>query len=574
MKRDTLSHSEFLMGGGETGELMRSTDWSKTPIGDPGAWPQSLRTAISILLHTPAPMYLSWGEEYTQFYNDAWFPFFGSDQHLKSIGCSTRDTYTGIWNTIGPLFEKMRSGKAVQIEQAFIPDGSAFSDEGQHSFSYSPVYDETGGVGGILVTVTRNNITVNKLGTMQSAEMLIAANLELVSRLEELRQSEERYHNMINEVKDYAILLMDTDGTILNWNKGAEEIKGYRSDEIIGKNFRIFYPASDQQSKLPEKLIAEAASMGKATHEGWRVRKDGNMFWGNIVITALHNENNEIIGFSKVTRDLTERKLAEDRLRVYATQLEHKNNELERSNNELSSFSYVASHDLQEPLRKIQAFGNLILEHDAQMISDTGKDYFNRMIKAAARMQSLIDSLLEFSRITTTQKEFEQTDLNELLQDVLKEMRERIKDTHTTVTASRLPVVPVIPFQFKQLLSNLISNSIKYSKEGVDPVIEITAKLLPEGTLTINEAQAGMPYLEFSVCDNGIGFELEHAEKVFELFQRLHGKNEYSGSGIGLAICKKIAENHGGFMTAEGKPGKGANFQFYMPVSPGTPTTN
>ncbi len=158
------------------------------------------------------------------------------------------------------------------------------------------------------------------------------------------------------------------------------------------------------------------------------MRKDGSTLWGYTVITALHNDRNDIIGFSKVTRDLTQRKQAEDRLKMYAEQLEQKNRELESSNSELSSFSYVASHDLQEPLRKIQAFGNLIQQRDVANLSDTSKDYFERMVRAAVRMQNLIDSLLEFSRTTTARKNFEHTDLNALLDEVKKELGHRIEE--------------------------------------------------------------------------------------------------------------------------------------------------
>jgi light-regulated signal transduction histidine kinase (bacteriophytochrome) len=288
--------------------------------------------------------------------------------------------------------------------------------------------------------------------------------------------------------------------------------------------------------------------------------------WAYTVITALHNDRNDIIGFSKVTRDLTQRKLADDRLKMYAEQLEQKNRELERSNSELSSFSYVASHDLQEPLRKIQAFGNLIQQRDVANLSDTSKDYFERMVKAAVRMQNLIDSLLEFSRTTTARQNFENTDLNALLDEVKKELGHRIEEKNAVIESSHLPTLNIISFQFKQLLSNLISNSLKYARDGVTPVVEIKAKYVKAKELHEKAALPGKDYFEFSVADNGIGFEQEYAEKVFELFQRLHGRHEYSGSGIGLAICKKIVENHHGFMRAESEPGKGATFYFFIPV--------
>lgn len=401
---------------------------------------------------------------------------------------------------------------------------------------------------------------------IEASEEVKTANVELKELNEKLRLSEERYARMINEVEDYAIILMDSDGIIENWNKGAEKIKGYKADEIIGKHFSIFYTPHDKQKRLPQQLLDIAEKKGKAAFEGWRMRKDGSMFWGSMVITALHDTNNTVIGFSKVTRDLTERKISEDKLQMYADELLQKNKELERSNSELGSFSYVASHDLQEPLRKIQGFGNLIMNSEIANLSESGKDYFNRMIKAASRMQGLIDSLLEFSRTNTDIKNFEQVDLNDLVEEVKKDMRESIESTGASIVSENLPTFTVIPFQFRQLLVNLIGNSIKYAKKDGSPVIKILTKKIAPKDLPENFTVSSAEYYRFTITDNGIGFEQEYAEKIFELFQRLHGKNEYTGSGIGLAICKKIAENHSGLISAESEPGVGSSFHIYLPV--------
>src|SRR5450432_1322502 len=185
---------------------------------------------------------------------------------------------------------------------------------------------------------------------------------ELKAKIEELQRSEERYHKMIEEVEDYAILLLDKEGFIQNWNKGAEKIKGYKEEEIVGQNFRIFYLPHDREKQLPEKLIHEATINGKAIHEGWRLRKDGSQFWGSIVITALH-EGNKIIGFSKVTRDLTEIKVANDRILEYTRDLEFQNKELQQ-------FSYAAAHDLKEPLRKIQFYNTSILANTKDLLAE------------------------------------------------------------------------------------------------------------------------------------------------------------------------------------------------------------
>ncbi|MEO5998369.1 MAG: PAS domain S-box protein, partial [Chitinophagaceae bacterium] len=196
---------------------------------------------------------------------------------------------------------------------------------------------------------------------------------------DELRKNEERYQRMIGEVEDYAILLIDLDGIVQNWNKGAEKIKGYSEQEIIGKSFKLFYLPEDQASGLPEKLIGEATIQGKALQEGWRRRKNGTAFWGSVLITALHNDKGQIVGFTKVTRDLTERKLAEEKLSKYAQELEFQNKELEQ-------FAYAASHDMKEPLRKIIFYNSFISEGAGNQLPEKERTFLGRSIGAASRL--------------------------------------------------------------------------------------------------------------------------------------------------------------------------------------------
>jgi light-regulated signal transduction histidine kinase (bacteriophytochrome) len=244
--------------------------------------------------------------------------------------------------------------------------------------------------------------------------------------------------------------------------------------------------------------------------------------------------------------------------------LEDKNRELERSNQELASFSYVASHDLQEPLRKIQAFTQRITE--AGEFNDITRDYFNRIRAGARRMQNLIDSLLDFSRVNTSKNIFEAVDLNVLVQDVLLHLKDMIEEKAATVTVSAMPRANVIPVQFHQLLLNLIGNALKYGKANVPPVIRIEAERVKGAVLTLADIDANKDYWAIRVIDNGIGFEQQYEHKIFEIFQRLHGRHEYAGTGIGLAICKKIAQNHYGTIVATGVPDEGSVFAVYIPA--------
>jgi PAS domain S-box-containing protein len=365
------------------------------------------------------------------------------------------------------------------------------------------------------------------------------------------------YLRMVDEVADYAIIFLNTDGTIRNWNKGAEKIKGYKAEEIIGKHFSVFYPEEDRESQVPQHLLAVAEKEGRAEHEGWRVRKDGTLFWGSIVITALHDENNNVMGFIKLTRDLTERKKAEEQVRLNAAALDTQNKELKQ-------FTYIASHDMKEPLRKIRTFSEKLLLDESATLSHSGMEYLHRMISAASRMQTLIDDLLSYSHASSVEKKFERTDLNMILQHVKDSMEEQISEKNARLVSTPLPAVHVIPFQFQQLLTNLFSNALKFVNPDVAPVITVTGNIeIPQ----TDSSNLNGNLFHLTVKDNGIGFDPRFNTKIFDLFQRLHGKNEYKGTGIGLAICKKIVENHNGFISAEGAVNAGAVFHVYIPMT-------
>ncbi|MHA4843592.1 sensor histidine kinase [Flavitalea antarctica] len=373
---------------------------------------------------------------------------------------------------------------------------------------------------------------------------------------EALKKSEERYQKMIAEVEDYAIILLNRNGDIENWNIGAQKIKGYSAAEIVGQNFKVFYPASDRENKLPEQLLAEAAKNGKALHEGWRVRKDGSQFWGSIVITAIHADDGAVIGFSKVTRDLTERKTAEDKLREYLQELETKNTELEQ-------FAYVASHDLQEPLRKIQIFADIIsknLGNEAAIST-----YLDKLKGSASRMKALIQSVLNYSRASSSGEDKVDTDLNSILLHVIQDYELLIIEKKAEVETEPLPVIKAIPLQINQLFSNIIGNALKYCERS--PVIKIKSSLVTsKNAYNLPNNIPERQYLEIQFIDNGIGFEQKYDKIIFSMFQRLYAKHEYSGTGIGLALCKKIMDLHDGFITAKSDLSSGSVFYVYFPV--------
>lgn len=458
-----------------------------------------------------------------------------------------------------PIARTFATGSSISGEEVILerPDGSR-----SHVIPHpSLIYDEHGAVTGAINILT--DITAQR-----ERSSLREENEGLRRVADQLRRSEERYHRMTAQVEDYAIILLSHEGLIENWNKGAEKIKGYPEQEVIGKSFKLFYTADDQHAGLPDKLLQIAIGNGKATHEGWRMRKDGSKFWGSVVLTTVYNDDGSVLGFTKVTRDLTERKLAEEKLRAASLKLEQKNKELEMINEHLSSFAYISSHDLQEPLRKIQTFSDRILDTEYDKLSEKGKDYLLRMQAGASRMQKLIRDILAYSRTALSEKKLELADLNELLNHAMVELEVMILEKKAVIESDQLPDLMVIPFQIQQLFNNLLNNALKFSKPGVPSHIRIKSEVVSGQELEQAHTPLTKEYLRITFQDNGIGFEPEYSKKIFEVFQRLHGRHEYGGTGIGLAICKKIVENHSGFLSAESTLGDGAAFHIYLPMRP------
>jgi PAS domain S-box-containing protein len=545
--------------------------WAKTELGDIAGWPEYLRSLVSTILYSPNATILFMGDSYLQIYNDKYMELL-PDQHPVALGAPIAQTWGSGWLEIKPVFkEVVENKKSFQFIDVSLPSDPA-TEEGERFFSFSPspVVDFSGKVVAILNPVsetTKKVLAERRLmaGTDIKNEKGVSAGLKkqvddknqsLIKINEDLKRSEERYHKMIEEVQDYAILLLDTEGKVMNWNAGAEKIKGYKDHEIVGRSFQNFYTKEDRERGLPTRLLRTAAETGRAEQEGWRVRKDGTAFWASVVITALHDANNNVIGFSKVTRDLTERKATEDKMKQYLAELELQNKELEQ-------FAYVASHDLQEPLRKIRTFLDLVKSNldDPNMVSK----YFEKIESSALRMTELIKSILNYSRLSTLKEEFQKIDLNTVLKGVLADLELLTQEKKATITYDKLPVIVASPTQMQQLFLNLIGNSLKFSTET--PVITITVKKV-DGPEMPGQKVGSLDdkYYLFTFKDNGIGFEQKYADQVFTIFQRLHTRETYAGTGIGLALCRRIVENHRGFITARSQVGVGTEFDVYLPV--------
>jgi two-component system sensor kinase FixL len=334
-------------------------------------------------------------------------------------------------------------------------------------------------------------------------------------------------------------------------NPSASRLFGYHPDELLGNNVSLLMPEPEKSSHNTYMQNYYRTGIGRIIGIGREVtglRKDGTTFPFYLSISEVYLPGKRI--FTGFIHDISDQKMAEEKLRRYAA-------ELERSNRELQDFAYVSSHDLQEPLRKIQAFGDRLKAKESEQLSEQGKDYIDRMLNAAFRMQRLINDLLSFSRVTTQSQPFTKIDLNLLHREVLSDLEVMIDKTGARIEFEALPAIEAEAIQMRQLFQNLISNALKFRKEEQAPVIKIYAKLIQRKAHLISTP--GDEQVEIYVQDNGIGFDEKYLDRIFNVFQRLDGQ-KYEGSGIGLAICRKIAIRHGGDITARSEPGKGSLF--------------
>ncbi len=479
----------------------------------------------------------------------------------------------------------------------------------------------------------------------------------------QLLESESNFHLLVSGIKDYAIFMLDPRGNVITWNEGAERIKGYKANEIIGKNFSQFFLPEDKEKGKPLQILKMASENGRYEEEALRMRKDGSRFWANIVITALYDPSEQLTGFAKVTRDITEKrhaiqvleeqaalfdvfndailvrnldgticywnvgaekmygysakqvmeKTSQDLLKTESAkplaqidqdiiakghwegELTHYREdgrpiivesrqalktdsqgapasiieintditdrkeaeqkqlalaEMERVNSELQQFAYIASHDLQEPLRAVAGCLQILEKRYKGHLDQRADELIQFAVDGAVRMCTLINDLLVLSRVDSENMMITVTDLQKVLDQVKTNLLTAIEESGAKITHGKLPLLHVNDTLLTMLFQNLISNAIKF-RDSRDPKIHVDA------------IRKNGKWL-FSIKDNGIGFDQKYANQIFQPFKRLHSKDEYPGTGIGLPICKRIVERHGGKIWADSQPGKGTTFHFTL----------
>ncbi|SHG37172.1 PAS domain S-box-containing protein [Flavobacterium fluvii] len=357
----------------------------------------------------------------------------------------------------------------------------------------------------------------------------------------------------------YGSWVLNYDSLKFTYSDNQYRLMGFEPQSFDPSIKNLLENIHPEDKPIVDKAYKKALTSMKIAAINYRIiRKDGKIRQFKTIakpFTDLKGIQSMIGTTQDVTEDFNK-----------SLQLKHRNTELEKHVKELNEFNQVASHDLQEPLRKIQTFISRINDKDKENMTDAGKEYLSRMEKASDRMRVLINDLLQYSKANRAEKNLVSTNLNEVLRDSLLELSQNIEDKKAVVNYAELPVINGIHFQMQQLFSNLLSNSLKYSKENEAPIIDIDCTEITAKTEAVLKDRSLKKYYKINFTDNGIGFEQEYAEKIFLLFNRLHGKTEYQGTGVGLAICKKIVENHKGYIFANAQLGQGASFTIYLPV--------
>ena len=552
----------FLQGGGEMGALTRSYDWSQTSVGLPGEWPQSLSILVSILLNSRFPMFLWWGEDLVQFYNDAYRPSLGNaGKHPTALGQKGEDCWVEIWPVIKPLIDQVLAGEgATWSEDQLIPiyrNGKV--DDVYWTFSYSPAKDESGKIAGVFVVCHE---TTDKVISIKKVE-----------------ESERNFRNLVLQAP-IGICIVKRDPPITELvNDSFLELAGKQRAEFEGKRFwKVLKEAEEPYAQILVNVIKTGEIyIGRETEVKLIRRGREETLFVNFVCEPIKETDGSVqrvvIMAIEITDQVIARRKIEEteallkiRVAERTEELSEANENLANMNKELEEFTYAASHDMQEPLRKVHTFSTFLLEQYPSQLDEAAKNYLIKIGDSVRRMKNIINDLLNYSHQSSEEQQFTAIDLNLILADIETDLELVIQQKEATITKDKLPQIIARPAQINQLFFNLFSNALKFSKPGVPVKIGIKCEPVSEEDILSGKVpEPQKSYTKIIFSDNGIGFEQLYAEQIFSLFKRLHSRNEYEGTGIGLGLCKKIVQRHNGSIWAKSEPDKGATFYILLP---------
>ena len=526
-------------GGGELGALCRSKDWSATPLGPVERWPQSLKTAVSIVLSSSFPMILLWGPELIQIYNDEYRLLMGA-KHPGGLGQATRDCWPEVWHINESIYPRVFEGETVSFKEAMYPlapHGEA--EEHYLTLCYNPVRDESGAVGGALVTVF--NVTQE-----------VRARVERDRALAEARAERARLYEVFMQAPAAIMVTRGPSHVIEVANPHYAAMTGDRP--LLGKTLPEAFPdlagqglfeLYDQVTATREPYVGNEAQV--------RVERFGrtDVAYFNFVYQPLIGADGEAFGVMTHAVEVTDMVRARQQAEQRAAELARLTHALEQSNRDLDQFAYVASHDLKAPLRGIANLAQWIQEDVGDALSAESKRHMELLLGRIHRMDALIEGILAYSRAGRVREAAAPVDTGALLEEVLElvappaNVRIEVQPGLPTVTAERVPL--------QQVFMNLLSNAIKFTTPfRPDPLVRLGCRVTDDA-------------YEFFVADNGPGISLEYHDRIWSIFQMLEARDKVEGTGIGLSVVKKIVETRGGRTWIESTSGSGATFFFSWP---------
>jgi PAS domain S-box-containing protein len=663
----------FLSGGGEMGERIRAFDWPATPLGSIDTWPQSLLTTVGIALHSKFPMFIWWGEDLIQFYNDAYRPSLGNDaKHPAALGQKGADCWQEIWPVIKPLIDQVFKGESTWSENQLIPiHRNGKMEDVYWTFGYGPIYIENGLIGGVLVVCTETTDAIINLKKIEENEnklrfaidaaelatwdynpftntfegndrlkewfgLLPKSNIDLSLAINVILESDQdRVTHAIQTALqyssggiyniDYTIIhpvskeerivkakgrawfnekkeayrfngtLQDITAEVISRETNeqiqdqirfaadrlqlaldAGEIGYYEwlieADEIKCNNLykKIFGFSEEHQptykeftSKiLPKDISVRNNAIQKAILAGgvynaeYRVRHpNGEIRWVKSFGKAMYSEQSKPAKLIGMILDITEHKQFTEEL---SKQVQERTAELKQTNSDLLQFAHVASHDLKEPVRKVKIFTGRIKDEFKQQLPEKGHIYLDKIQHSTDRMLSMIEGVLMYSTLSNLNSVMEKVNMNVVIENIQKDLEILIEEKKAIITTDVLPTIQGVPVLIYQLFYNLINNALKFAKGNTDALITIKYE---------QEQISDVVYEKITVTDNGIGFSNEHVDRMFDPFIRLNSKDKYEGTGLGLALCKKIVERHHGTIFANGIKDSGAVFTILLPLN-------
>lgn len=644
--------------------LIRSKDWTETLVGHQSAWPQSLRTALSIMLGSRFPMFLWWGPDLICFYNDAYRPSLGkAGKHPDILGQRAEEAWVEIWPIIKPLIDQVLAvGESTWSEDQLIPiyrNGTV--ENVWWTFSYSPVNDESGSVAGVFVTCVETTEKVNNFRGLQASDqrfknLIRESNIGIVvlsgkdiiveivneayGRLigrtpaellkkplfDIIPDAEEPFRKLLDNVRTtgepvylygapYLIhtigkkiegfldviyqpykeadgsitgvmaLLTDVTERTLSGKKieeaeakarlaiesadlGTYEINLLTEEMITSDRFNAIWgiPHSMHRSKIvgsihPDDIpirsraLEESVRKGQLEYEARVQWADLSQHWVRVKGKVVYDMQGNATTLVGVVQDISAQKEFAEEL---TKQVRERTIQLQRSNDDLLQFAHVISHDLKEPVRKIKVFNNRLQDELGNDGPPKAKSYIAKVLNSADRMSAMIEGVLNYSSLSADDEPFEAVNLNDTLKSIITDLEIPIQQKSATISYESLPELYGAPILLYQLFYNLVNNSLKFSRRGVIPVITLRSTLFTE---------AGKAFAKIMVTDNGIGFDQEYANSIFNSFTRLNSKDSFEGTGLGLALCKKIVERHGGVISATGIPNEGASITIELPLT-------